>query len=97
MGHLSDRLREEYKDLQIKEVYATKLGDTDIEILEVSKDEQKFIAMFQSRLLKDGIFQWSLIITSANNTRTIKGLDPMDGIKLALKSSIDAMIAGMKE
>ncbi|ACJ17169.1 hypothetical protein TON_1679 [Thermococcus onnurineus NA1] len=97
MGCLSDRLREEYKDLQIKEVYATKLGDTDIEILEVSKDGQKFIAMFQSRLLKDGIFQWSLIITSANNTRTIKGLDPMDGIKLALKSSIDAMIAGMKE
>lgn len=97
MGHLSDRLQEEYRDLQIKEVYATKLGDTDIEILEVSKDEQKFIAMFQSRLLKDGIFQWSLIITSANNTRTIKGLDPTDGIKLALKSSIDAMIAGMKE
>ena len=52
--------------------------------------------MFQSRLLKEGIFKWSLIITSPNNTRTLTGMDSLDGIRLALKSSIDAMMSGME-
>jgi hypothetical protein len=97
MGYLADMLRAEYEDLVVKDVYTSKLGDTDVEILEVSSGEQKFIAMFQSRPLKEGIFRWSLIITSPNNTRTLKGMDPLDGIKLALKSSIDAMMKGMEE
>ncbi len=45
--------------------------------------------MFQSSLVKDDIY-WSLIITSPNNTRTLKGMDKEDGIKLAIRSSIDA-------
>ncbi|WP_297437306.1 hypothetical protein [Thermococcus sp.] len=97
MGYLADMLRAEYENLLVKDVYTSKLGDTDVEILEVSLGEQKFIAMFQSRPLKEGIFRWSLIITSPNNTRTLKGMDPLDGIKLALKSSIDAMMKGMEE
>ncbi len=97
MGYLADMLRAEYENLLVKDVYTSKLGDTDVEILEVSSGEQKFIAMFQSRPLKEGIFRWSLIITSPNNTRTLKGMDPLDGIKLALKSSIDAMMKGMEE
>ncbi|ASJ11421.1 hypothetical protein [Thermococcus thioreducens] len=97
MGYLSETLMKEYGDLTVRDVYSTKLGDTDVEIIEVSKDGKKFIAMFQSRKVKENLFRWSLIITSARHTRTLKGMDPLDGITLALKSSIDAMIAGMEE
>jgi len=97
MGYLSDILRSEYENLVVKDVYTSKLGDTDVEILEVSAGDRKFIAMFQSRLLKEGIYKWSLIITSPNNTRTLRGMDPVEGIRLALKSSIDAMMKGMEE
>jgi len=97
MGYLADTLRSEYENLVVRDVYTSKLGDTDVEILEVSSGDRKFIAMFQSRPLKKGVFKWSLIITSPNNTRTLRGMDPIDGIKLALKSSIDAMMKGMEE
>jgi len=96
MGFLADTLRKEYQDLVVRDVYTSKLGDTDVEILEVSSGDKKFIAMFQSRPLKEGIYRWSLIITSPNNTRTLRGMDPLNGIKLALKSSIDAMMKGME-
>ncbi len=97
MGYLLDILRSEYESLVVKDIYTSKLGDTDVEILEVSAGERKFIAMFQSRPLKEDIYKWSLIITSPNNTRTLRGMDPVAGIKLALKSSIDAMMKGMEE
>jgi len=97
MGYLSDVLRSDYENLVVREVYASKLGDTDVEIVEVSAGEKKFIAMFQSRPLKGGIYKWSLIITSPNNTRTLRGMDPLEGIKLALKSSVDAMMKGMED
>ncbi|WP_168188347.1 hypothetical protein [Thermococcus indicus] len=47
-------------------------------------------------LKRGGGQKWSIIITSAHNTRTLKGMDTLDGIKLALKSSIEAMMAGMR-
>ncbi len=97
MGYLGEMLREGYENLVVRDVYTTKLGDTDVEIVEVSTNDRRFIAMFQSRPLKEGIFKWSLIITSPNNTRTLKGMDPVSGIKLALKSSIEAMMRGMEE
>ena len=96
MGHLSEILRKEYGDLTVRDVYSTKLGDTDVEIVEVSKDGERFIAMFQSREVKENLFRWSLIITSAKHTRTLKGMDSLDGIILVLKSSIDAMVVGME-
>ncbi|ASJ08205.1 hypothetical protein A3L11_02765 [Thermococcus siculi] len=96
MGYLFDMLRGEYENLDVKEVYSAKLGDTDVEILEVSSGDEKFVAMFQSVPVKEDLYKWSIIITSAHNTRTIKGMDSLDGIKLALKSSIDAMVAGMR-
>jgi len=96
MGYLSEMLRGEYGNLDVREVYSAKLGETDVEILEVSAEGEKFIAMFQSVPVKEDLYKWSIIITSAHNTRTLKGMDSLDGIKLALKSSIDAMMAGMK-
>jgi len=96
MGYLSDVLRDEYSGLDVREVYSSKLGNTDVEIVEVSSGGEKFIAMFQSTPVKDGIYRWSLIITSAHNTRTIKGMDRLDAINLALRSSVDAMIKGIK-
>ncbi|WP_148883804.1 hypothetical protein [Thermococcus aciditolerans] len=95
MGYLSDMLSKEYGNLEVREVYSTKLGETDVEILEASVEGEKFIAMFQSVPVKENLYKWSIIITSAHNTRTLKGMDTLDGIKLALKSSIDAMMAGM--
>ncbi|ASJ01554.1 hypothetical protein [Thermococcus gorgonarius] len=73
-----------------------KLGNTDVEIVEVSIENEKFIAMFQSSPLKNNLYKWSLIITSPNNTRTLKGMDDEKGINLAIKSSIEAMIKGIK-
>ncbi|NJE54412.1 hypothetical protein [Thermococcus sp. 21S9] len=96
MGYLSDILKDEYGNLEVREVYSSRLGDTEVEIVEVSSGAEKFIAMFQSIPMKEGIYKWSLIITSAHNTRTIKGMDDLDGIKLALRSSVDAMIKGIK-
>ena len=96
VGHFSKMLQEEYSGLDVREIYKTKIGSTEVEIVEVSKGENKFIAMFQSSLVKDGIYKWSLIITSPNNTRTLKGMDREEGIKLALRSSIDAMMKGME-
>jgi len=96
MGYLSDVLRDEYGNLEVREVYSSKLGDTDVEIVEVSSGGEKFIAMFQSIPVKDEIYKWSLIITSPHNTRTIKGMERLDAINLALRSSIDAMIKGIK-
>ncbi|NJE30153.1 hypothetical protein E3E38_03690 [Thermococcus sp. 18S1] len=95
MGYLSDMLSKEYGNLDVREVYSTKLGETDVEILEASVGGEKFIAMFQSVPVKENLYKWSIIITSAHNTRTLKGMDTLDGIKLALKSSIEAMMAGM--
>ncbi|CAD5245346.1 hypothetical protein [Thermococcus camini] len=95
MGYLSDMLSKEYGNLEVREVYSTKLGETDVEILEVSVGGEKFIAMFQSVPVKENLYKWSIIITSAHNTRTLKGMDTLEGIKLALKSSIEAMMAGM--
>jgi hypothetical protein len=56
MGYFSKMLQEEYGGLDVREIYKTKLGSTEVEIVEVSKGENKFIAMFQSSLVKDGIF-----------------------------------------
>jgi hypothetical protein len=95
MGYLSDILKDEYNNLEVREVYSSKLGNTDVEIVEVSSGGEKFIAMFQSIPVRDGLHKWSLIITSAHNTRTIKGMDRIDAIKLALRSSIDAMVKGI--
>lgn len=97
MGFLSETLREGYKDLAVREVYSAKLGDMDVEILEVSAGDEKFITMFQSVPVRENLYRWSLIMTSAYNTRTLKGMDTLDGIKLALKSSVDAMLSGIKE
>jgi len=96
MGYFSEMLQGGYGNLDVKEVYRSKLGETDVEIVEVSAGEKKFIAMFQSSPLKDDVYQWSLIITSPNNTRTLKGMDKEKGIKLAIRSSIDAMLKGME-
>ena len=96
MGYLSDILKNEYSNLEVRDIYSSRLGDTEVEILEVESGDEKFIAMFQSIPVKEGIHRWSLIVTSAHNTRTIKGMDSLEGIKLALRSSVDAMIAGIK-
>ena len=96
MGYLSDVLKSEYSNLEVREVYSSKLGDTDVEIVEVSSGGEKFIAMFQSSPVRDGIYKWSLIVTSAHNTRTMKGMDRLEDINLALRSSIEAMIRGIK-
>ena len=96
MGYLSDILKDEYNNLKVREVYSSKLGNTDVEIVEVSSGDEKFIAMFQSIPVRDGLYKWSLIITSAHNTRTIKGMDRIDAIKLALRSSVDAMVKGIR-
>ena len=96
MGYLSEILQREYCDLTVREVYSSKLGETDVEILEVSTGDETFVAMFQSIPVKDNLYKWSIIITSAHNTRTLKGMDDLKGIELALKSSIDAMVRGIK-
>ncbi|WP_297417746.1 hypothetical protein [Thermococcus sp.] len=96
MGYFSEMLQGEYGNLDVKEVYRSKLGETDVEIVEVSAGKKRFIAMFQSSPLKDDVYRWSLIITSPNNTRTLKGMDKEKGIKLAIRSSIDAMMEGME-
>ena len=95
MGYLFNMLESEYGSLAVREVYSSKIGNTDVEILEVSVGDEKFIAMFQSVPVKENLYKWSIIITSAHNTRTLKGMDSPDGIKLALKSSIDAMVKGI--
>jgi hypothetical protein len=96
MGYFSEMLQKEYGNLDVKEIYRAKLGETDVEIVEVSAEGNKFIATFQSSPLKDGVYRWSLIITSPNNTRTLKGMDKEEGIKLAIRSSIDAMLKRME-
>ena len=96
MGYLSDILRDEYGNLEVREVYSSMLGSTEVEIVEVNSGGEKFIAMFQSIPVKEDLYKWSLIITSPHNTRTLKGMDGLKGIKLALKSSIDAMVRGIK-
>jgi len=96
MGYLSDILKDEYSGLKVREVYSSKMGDADVEIVEVSSGDEKFIAMFQSAPVRDGLYRWSLIITSAYNSRTMKGMDRLDAIRLALRSSVDAMVKGMR-
>ncbi|AIF68533.1 hypothetical protein PAP_00430 [Palaeococcus pacificus DY20341] len=97
MGYFLDMLREEFKDLKVNEIYSTQLGNRSVEILEVSAENWRFLAMFQSEEKKGGVYLWSLIITSPKNTRTIQGMDRMDTLKLRIRDNIKSMIEGLTE
>ncbi|WP_237702809.1 hypothetical protein [Thermococcus barophilus] len=97
MGYFAEMLKREFEELNVEEVYTTKLGNRDIEILEVSVYGTKFLAMFQSEEKKHGLYLWSLIITSANNTRTIQGMDKLDTLKMRIKENVRAIMEGMEK
>ncbi|NJE08421.1 hypothetical protein E3E31_07775 [Thermococcus sp. M39] len=97
MGYFAEMLKREFEELDVKDIYTTKLGSRDIEILEVSACDTKFLAMFQSEEKKHGLYLWSLIITSANNTRTIRGIDRLETLKMRIKENVRAIVEGMKE
>lgn len=97
MGYFAEMLKREFEELDVKDIYTTKLGSRDIEILEVSGYDTKFLAMFQSEEKKHGIYLWSLIITSANNTRTIRGLDKLNTLKMRIKENVRAILEGMEK
>ncbi|AHF81235.1 hypothetical protein [Thermococcus paralvinellae] len=97
MGYFAEMLKREFKELDVKDIYTTKLGSRDIEILEATAHDTKFPAMFQSEEKKYGIYLWSLIITSTNNTRTIRGLDKLDTLKMRIKENVRAIVEGMEK
>jgi|Deesub1362B_J571_1020462.scaffolds.fasta_scaffold00012_7 DUF971 family protein len=97
MGYFADILKEEFKEMNVREIYSTRLGKRDIEILEVDVDGEKFLAMFQSEEKKHGLYLWSVILTSANNTRTIQGRDNMNTLKLRIRENIKAIVQGIKK
>jgi len=37
MGYLSDILKDEYNNLKVREVYSSKLGNTDVEIVRLAQ------------------------------------------------------------
>jgi len=96
MGYFLDMLKEEFGNLKVNEVYSTELGERSVEILEVLVGKERFLAMFQSEEKKGGIYLWSLIITSARNTRTIRGMDDMKGMKMRIKANIKSIIEGIE-
>lgn len=97
MGYFAEMLEREFERLDVKDIYTTKLGSRNIEILEVSVYDTKFLAMFQSEERKHGLCLWSLIITSANNTRTIQGMDKLDTLKMRIKENVRAIMEGMEK
>ena len=97
MGYFAEMLKREFERLDVKDIYTTKLGNRNIEILEVSVYDTKFLAMFQSEERKHGLYLWSLIITSANNTRTIQGMDKLDTLKMRIKENVRAIMEGMEK
>ncbi|MBO8175283.1 MAG: hypothetical protein H0Z18_08495 [Thermococcus sp.] len=97
MGYFAEMLKGEFEELDVKDIYTTKLGNRNIEILEVSVYDTKFLAMFQSEEKKHGLYLWSLIITSANNTRTIRGIDLLDTLKMRIKENVRAIMEGMEK
>lgn len=97
MGYFAEMLKREFERLDVKDIYTTKLGSRNIEILEVSVYDTKFLAMFQSEERKHGLYLWSLIITSANNTRTIQGMDKLDTLKMRIKENVRAIMEGMEK
>ncbi len=97
MGYFAEMLKREFERLDVKDIYTTKLGNRNIEILEVSVYDTKFLAMFQSEERKHGLYLWSLIITSANNTRTIQGMDRLDTLKMRIKENVRAIMEGMEK
>ncbi|WP_456326751.1 hypothetical protein [Palaeococcus sp. (in: euryarchaeotes)] len=97
MGYFLNMLKEEFGNLKVNEIYSTKLGGRSVEILEVLMDKGRFLAMFQSEEKKGGVYLWSLIITSAKNTRTIRGMDRMDSMKMRIKDNIKSIIEGIEE
>ncbi|WP_245612492.1 hypothetical protein [Palaeococcus ferrophilus] len=96
VGYFRDILEESFGNLRVKEVYSTTLGNRNVEILEVEVDKGRFLAMFQSEEKKHGLYLWSLIITSANNTRTIQGMDRMDTLELRIRDNIKSIIEGIE-
>lgn len=96
MGYFKDILRESFGNLKVKEVYSTALGNRNVEILEVEVDNGRFLAMFQSEEKKHDLYLWSLIITSAKNTRTIQGMDRMDTLKLRIRDNIKSIMEGIE-
>ena len=97
MGYFADILKEEFKEMNVREIYSTRLGKRDIEILEVDVDGEKFLAMFQSEEKKHGLYLWTVILTSANNTRTIQRRDNMNTLKLRIRENIKAIVQGIKK
>ncbi|WP_461865018.1 hypothetical protein [Thermococcus sp.] len=97
VGYFLEMLKEEFGDFEVNEIYSTELGERNVEILEVFVDKERFLAMFQSEKKKGGIYLWSLIITSAKNTRTIRGMDNMEGMKMRIKANIKSIIEGISE
>jgi len=95
MGDFAEMLEREFSGLKTKEIYSTKLGDRSIEIIEVENKGSKFLVMFQDEPKKHGLHRWSLIITSANNTRTIQGMDKLDTLKMRIKENVRAIMEGL--
>ncbi|MBC7108959.1 MAG: hypothetical protein H5T41_09305 [Methanomassiliicoccales archaeon] len=95
MGEFAEMLKREFGGLEVKEIYSTKLGERNIEILEVEAGGSKFLVMFQAEPKKHDLHRWSLIITSANNTRTIQGMDTLDTLKMRIKENVRAIIEGL--
>jgi len=95
MGEFAEMLEREFSGLNTKEIYSTKLGDRSIEIIEVENKGSKFLVMFQDEPKKHELHRWSLIITSANNTRTIQGMDKLDTLKMRIKENVRAIMEGL--
>ena len=95
MGKFAEMLEREFSGLKTKEIYSTKLGGRSIEIIEVEAKGSKFLVMFQDEPRKHELHRWSLIITSANNTRTIQGMDKLDTLKMRIKENVRSIIEGM--
>jgi len=95
MGEFTEMLKREFGGLEAREIYSTKLGNRSVEILEVEAKGSRFLVMFQDEPKKHDIHRWSLIITSANNSRTIQGMDKLDTLKMRIKENVRAIIEGL--
>lgn len=95
MGEFAEMLEREFGGLKTNEIYSTKLGNRSIEILEVEAKGSKMLVMFQDEPMKHDLHRWSLIITSAKNTRTIQGMDKIDTLKMRIKENVRSILEGM--
>ncbi|ACS91001.1 hypothetical protein [Thermococcus sibiricus] len=95
MGEFAEMLEREFGGLKTHKIYSTQLGNRSIEILEVEAKGSKLLVMFQDEPMKHDLRKWSLIITSAKNTRTIQGMDKVDTLKMRINENVRSILEGM--